>query len=69
MRDGLTLAAALIAAAGLLTGCVKEASMGAAGSSATAVSAAAAEAKPEIFIYSDENPDPEGGQTGILSSR
>ena len=62
MRDGLTLAAALIAAAGLLTGCVKEASMDAAGSSATAVSAAAAEAKPEIFIYSDENLDPEGGK-------
>jgi len=62
MRDGLTLAAVLIAAAGLLTGCVKEASMDAAGSSAAAVSAAAAEAKPEIFIYSDESADPDEGK-------
>lgn len=62
MRDGLTLAAALIAVAGLLTGCVKEASMDAAGSSAAAVSAAAAEAKPEIFIYSDESADPDEGK-------
>lgn len=62
MRDGLTLAAVLIAAVGLLTGCVKEASMDAAGSSAAAVSAAAAEAKPEIFIYSDESADPDEGK-------
>ncbi len=70
MKKGLRWMAVMIAVAGLLAGCAKEAGVDAAGTSVMETPAATTESEPEIVIHSERETEDAGRMgRGIITCR